>query len=329
MSEKLREYTGIASSFVVRAGERRGRIEQKTAWRKLPMFGLPDRQKDNTEPADSGRRLMTLPIDCIRPNPYQPRRAFDEESLQELAASIREAGLIQPLVVQKTARSFELIAGERRLRACRLLGMREVPCVVQSPIRNDENGALLALVENVQRRDLHYLEEAECYRAVLRTFGLTQETLAQKLGKSQAFLANKLRVLHLSPAVRRQLLACGLSERHARALLKLSDEKLQLEVVARVHEKGLTVKETERLIERVIAAVSAPPKPRLLRLLRDYRLFVNSVKYGAEQLRDTGLSVELIQTDFEDGVDMLVKVRRQERQPRVSGSLLSPEKADG
>ncbi len=276
------------------------------------MFGLPEQQKETGSTAEETRRLMMLPIDCIRPNPYQPRQDFDEEGLRELAASIREAGLIQPLVVQKTARSFELIAGERRLRACRLLGMREVPCIVQAPLQSDENGALLALVENVQRRDLNYLEEAECYRAVLRTYGMTQEALAQRLGKSQAFLANKLRILHLSPGVRRQLLSYGLSERHARALLKLRDEKLQLEVAERAYEKNLTVKETERLIERVIAAVSAPPKPRLLRLLKDYRLFLNSVKFGAEQLRDTGLSVELIQTDFEDGVDMLVKVRRAE-----------------
>ncbi|MDO4572274.1 MAG: ParB/RepB/Spo0J family partition protein [Clostridia bacterium] len=287
------------------------------------MFGLPERRKENEADMREERRLMTLPVDCIRPNPYQPRRNFDEADLKELAASIREAGLIQPLVVQKTARSFELIAGERRLRACRMLGMREVPCVVQGPIRNDENGALMALIENVQRRDLNYIEEAECYRAVLRTYGMTQEELAARLGKSQAFLANKLRVLHLSPAVRRKLLEYCLTERHARALLRLRDERLQLEALERVREKGLNVKETERLVERVIAAVSAPPKPRLLRLLKDYRLFLNSVKCGAEQLRDTGLSVELIQTDLEDGVDMLVRVRRAA--PRGGRADSAPE----
>lgn len=283
------------------------------------MFGLPERQRDSEPRANGGRRLMMVPIDSIRPNPYQPRREFDEANLKELAASIQEAGLIQPLVVQKNARCFELIAGERRLRACKMLGMREVPCVVQGPLKADETGALMALIENVQRRDLHYLEEAECYRAVLRTYGMTQEALATRLGKSQAFLANKLRILHLPPSVRRRVLEYGLSERHARALLRLRHEKLQLEVAERVHEKALTVKETERLVDRVIATVNQPPKPKLLRLLKDYRLFVNSVKWGAEQLRDSGLVVEMIQTDLEDGVDMLVKVRRTQAE--------TPEKA--
>lgn len=284
------------------------------------MFRLPERQRDSESRVEGGRRLMMVPIESIRPNPYQPRREFDEENLKELAASINEAGLIQPLVVQKNARSFELIAGERRLRACKMLGMREVPCVVQGPLKADETGALMALIENVQRRDLHYMEEAECYRAVLRTYGMTQEALATRLGKSQAFLANKLRILHLPPSVRRRVLEYGLSERHARTLLRLRHEKLQLEVAERVHEKNLTVKKTERLVDRVIATVNQPPKPKLLRLLKDYRLFVNSVKWGAEQLRDSGLVVEMTQTDLEDGVDMLFKVRRTQAEKPIKAA---------
>ncbi len=263
----------------------------------------------STRVKEPDMQLMMLPIDCIRPNPYQPRRSFDEESLAELTESIRQAGLIQPLVVRKTMRGFELIAGERRLRACRKLGMREIPCVVQS-FTAEVDSALMALIENVQREDLHFLEEAECYRELLKTCFITQEQLAAQLGKSQSFLANKLRLLRLSPAVRRAMLDAGLTERHARALLRLSDEKLQLELIARIAEKHLNVKDTERLVDRTIASVSAPPRPKLLRLLRDYRLFLNAVKSGAEQLRDTGLKVELIQTDLEDGVDMLVRVRR-------------------
>lgn len=254
-------------------------------------------------------QLMVLPIDCIKPNPHQPRHSFDEESLGELAESIRQAGLIQPLVVRKTMRGFELIAGERRLRACRRLGMREIPCVVQS-FTAEVDSALMALIENVQREELHFLEEAECYRSLLKTYSITQEQLAEQLGKSQSFLANKLRLLRLSPAVRRAMLDAGLTERHARALLRLSDEKLQLEVIGKIQERRLNVKDTERLVDRTIAAVSAPPRPKLLRLLKDYRLFLNTVKCGAEQLRDTGLKVELVQTDLEDGVDMLVRVRR-------------------
>lgn len=255
------------------------------------------------------RELIELPVDCIRPNPYQPRQRFDEESLQELKRSIAEIGLIQPLVVRCIGGRYELIAGERRLRACKQLGMARVPCVVQRCMA-EEDSALMALVENVQRKDLHYFEEAECYRAVLRTYRMTQETLARRLGKSQSFLANRLRLLQISPHLRNQIIEAGLSERHARALLGVDDDRLIEELVERIGAKNMTVKETERLVAKIVSDQQAPKKPRLLRLLKDYRLFVNSVKVGAEQLRDTGLQVELIQTDLENGVDMLVKVRR-------------------
>ncbi len=271
--------------------------------------GLPLEKRYLKRPVPAQRELIDLPVDCIRPNPYQPRQRFDEESLLELKQSIAEAGLIQPLVVRCLAGRYELIAGERRLRACKLLGMQKVPCVVQR-CEAEEDSALMALIENVQRRDLHFFEEAECYRAVLKTYHMTQETLARRLGKSQSFLANKLRLLHFSPDLRRRMSEAELSERHARALLRLDDERLAGELVERIAEKRMTVKETERLVEKIVAAQEAPKKPRLLRLLKDYRLFVNSVKTGAEQLRDTGLHVELIQMDVEDGVDMLVKVRR-------------------
>lgn len=254
-------------------------------------------------------QLIMLPIDCVRPNPYQPRHSFSEDALCELTESIRQSGLIQPLIVRGTTRGYELIAGERRLRACKRLGMQEVPCVVQS-FTAESDSALMALIENVQREDLHFLEEAECYRAIIRNCGLTQEQLASRLGKSQSFLANRLRLLRLSPVVRRALTQAGLSERHARALLQLTDERMQLDAIHRIVEKRMSVKDTERMIERTKTAAEASPRPKLLRLIKDYRLFLNAVKCSAEQLRDTGLSVELIQTDFDDGVDMLVRVRR-------------------
>ena len=265
------------------------------------------------------RQYRLLPTDAIRPNPNQPRKQFDEAALGELAASIEASGLIQPLIVRPAAGGYELIAGERRLRACRSLGMREVPCIIQ--FVPDESSAILALVENLQRRDLHYLEEAECYRALLSAYGITQDQLAARLGKSQSFLANKLRLLRLSPSVRRQITRERLTERHARALLRLRDEKLQLETIARIADKQLNVKETERLVERTIEQVSAPPRPKLFRLLKDYRLFVNSVRFGAEQLRDAGMGVEITETERLDGVDMLVKIRKH---PAGQVSALRP-----
>lgn len=287
------------------------------------LSGISSEKRNAAQKKTQERVLVELPVEAIRPNPYQPRQRFDEEELDGLKQSIAEAGLIQPLVVRALAGRYELIAGERRLRACKLLGMDRVLCVVQR-CEAEEDSALMALIENVQRRDLHFFEEAECYRAVLRTYRMTQETLAKKLGKTQSFLANKLRLLQFSPDLRRKMTEANLSERHVRALLRLGDDRLSEELTARIAEKHMTVKEVERLIERILTSAQAPKKPRLLRLLKDYRLFVNSVKVGAEQLRDTGLAVELIQTDFEDGVDMLVRVRRsQPDRPAASGNAQS------
>lgn len=311
MQKKGNDFCRMRTSFVAPAGAAAPRGEHTPYDRKGGMgMSMFSRETDTArqQAALQGRQLMMLPIDCIEANPNQPRRQFDEEGLRELSASIAQAGLIQPLIVRKIAGTFELIAGERRLRACRLLGMREVPCIVQRT--TEETSAVLALIENLQRRDLHFLEEAESYRQLLRTYGLTQEALATRLGKSQSFIANKLRLLHLSPAVRRAMVETHLTERHARALLRLRDERLQLEAISRIQDKSLNVKETERLVERMIEAVTPSPRPKLLRLLKDYRLFLNTVKCGAEQLRDVGMQVELLQTDYEDGVDLLVRVRR-------------------
>lgn len=257
-------------------------------------------------------KLVVIPIEDIRPNPYQPRRTFDEASISELKQSISESGLIQPLVVRKALRGYELIAGERRLRACKLLGMESVPCILRENVQ-EEDSALMALVENVQRRDLHYLEEAECYMAVLRTYQMTQEALAARLGKSQSFLANKLRLLRLPSQARRILLNSSLTERHARALLRIRDERVQLEILRKVVDRSLNVKDTERLVERTLSASAAPSQIRLLRLARDYRLFVNAVKCSAEQLKTAGMEVEYTQTDVPGGVDMLIRVRKKAR----------------
>lgn len=269
-------------------------------------------EQSKSRPVPAARTLRELPVGAIHPNPYQPRRSFDEEGQRELMRSIAETGLIQPLVVRSLNGRYELIAGERRLRACKALGMKSVACVVLSYV-GEADSAMMALIENVQRESLPFFEEAECYRALLNTYHMTQDALAKRLGKSQSFLANKLRILQLAPALRRRMTEAGLTERHARALLRLSDERQRGDALERVIRDALNVRDTERLIERMLRAEQRPPKPTLVRLLRDYRLFVNSVKLGATQLRDAGLMVELIQTDAEDGsgVDMLVRIRRQ------------------
>lgn len=265
--------------------------------------------------AEADKRLAQVPIHRIVPNPNQPRHTFDEESIAELAQSIRQVGLIQPLVVRREGDHYELVAGERRLRACKSLGMEEVTCIVQSEVQ-EEASAMMALIENLQREDLYFLEEAQCYYTLLTNYDLTQEELAQRLGKSQSSIANKLRILRLSPSVKEAMKAQGLTERHARALLKLKDEKTQLSMVKKIGEKSLSVKETEKIVEKTLdklydeRADGAKPRPVIIRLVKDYRLFMNTMNAAINQLREGGMHVEVEQSDAPDGVDIRIAIRR-------------------
>ena len=194
------------------------------------------------------RRVLYLPVSSIRANPNQPRRHFDEAALRELAESIRQYGIMQPLTVRRTLTGYELIAGERRLRAAKIAGLRSVPCLLTAA--GAESSSVLALIENIQRRNLHYFEEAAAIAQLIRTYGLSQEQAADKLGKSQSAVANKLRLLRLSREVQRRLLDYALSERHARALLPLKADA-QKKAAAAVIEHGLNVRQTEALVKKL------------------------------------------------------------------------------
>ena len=201
-------------------------------------------------------RVIYLHPDVLHPNPNQPRKRFSPDGLEELAASIREHGVLQPLTVRKVDGSFELVSGERRLRAARMAGLSEVPCIVI-----DVDGvcsSLLALVENLQRRDLDFLEEAMALDRLIHTYDLSQEEAARRIGKSQSAVANKLRLLKLSPRLLDRLRQNGLTERHARALLRLETEEQQWEVLEYVIDHHLTVAQTEAYIE---ARLTPPPPP--------------------------------------------------------------------
>ena len=270
----------------------------------------------NSDGAKGSKRLVEVNVASIHPNPYQPRATFDEESIAELAQSIQQVGLLQPLLVRKVDDGYELVAGERRLRAVTSLGMEKVACIVQQDIE-DESSAMMALIENMQREDLHYLEEAQCYQKLLETYGLTQEELANRLGKSQSSIANKLRLLKLSDEVKAAMTEKRLSERHARALLKLTDDKQRLDAVERIAEKGLSVKETEQMVEKTLNKAyderqdGAKPRPKLMRIVRDYRLFMNTINQAVNQLRESGMTVEVEQSDRADGVDIKISVTRK------------------
>lgn len=259
------------------------------------------------QPARS-RQFLLIPEANIRPNPNQPRRTFDEEGIRELSQSISQAGLIQPLTVRRTDTGYELIAGERRLRACRLLGMERIPCIVQQTPQ--EMSAMMALIENLQRRDLHFIEEAACYRNLLQQYTLTQEQLAERLGKSQPFIANKLRLLALSSDVLEQVRSAGLSERHARALLRLPDDTSRLDAVGEVTRRALTVKETEKLVSQLLDKLASPARPRVFRMRKDFRLFLNAIEQAAALLRQAGMDVTIEQTAQDaDNLALSIRVR--------------------
>lgn len=195
-------------------------------------------------------RVVFLPPKAIRPNPDQPRRIFEEEALTELAESIRQYGVLQPLSVRRVENSYVLIAGERRLRAARMAQLPEVPCIILR--MDDRESGIAAMVENLQRRDLDYLEEACGIARLMEHYGLSQEQAARMLGKSQSAVANKLRLLRHSEPVRRALQESRLTERHARALLKLNADDRKLEAIHRIGEQGMSVAAAERYIEGLL-----------------------------------------------------------------------------
>ena len=256
------------------------------------------------------RRVLDIPTDAIRPNPMQPRQVFQEAALRDLAASIRQNGILQPLTVRRTAEGWELVAGERRLRAARLAGLTHVPCLETAA--DDRRSALLALVENLQRQDLHYFEEAEAIAAYLRRTGATQESAAQALGRSPSAVANKLRLLRLSPACRELLVQNALTERHARCLLRLEDEAERLAALRHIADKQLNVAQAEQYIDQRLAQLqSTPPKRRRTFILKDVRLFLNSLDRGLRLVREAGVDARTERQETEDAILLTIRIPKQ------------------
>ena len=195
-------------------------------------------------------RVQYIPLGRIRPNPQQPRQGFDEVGLAELAASIRSCGILQPLTVRRAGDGYELVAGERRLRAARIAGLREVPCLVAQV--GEEDSALLALMENLQRRDLDCWEEAAAIARLISRYGLSQEEAARRLGRAQPTVANKLRLLRLPEDVRNLLRENGLTERHARALLRLQDPEVQRRAAGDMVRRQMNVAQAEAHVEKLL-----------------------------------------------------------------------------
>ena len=251
----------------------------------------------------------------IIPNPFQPRKIFTQESLQELASSIEEYGVIQPLIVRSLADGFELVAGERRLRASKLAGLSQVPVIVKD--FTDKEVAELAMIENLQREDLHFLEEAEGFQQLIISFGFTQEELAKRMGKNQSTIANKLRLLKLIPEVRTVVATEKLTERHARSLLKIEDSRLQLEVLELIKEKGLNVRETEELIEEFLEDIARQveekntPKRSVVKVIRDVRIFINTINNVVGEMKKTGLKIKVKQEQDDEYIHINLRIPKR------------------
>ena len=247
-------------------------------------------------------------VNLISKNPHQPRVVFKESEIQSLAHSIKEYGILNPLTVREKGDGYELISGERRLRAALILGLESVPCHILGA--SDVKSAQIALVENIVRQDLDFLEEALAFKRLSTEFGMTQVEIAQKVGKTQSAVANKIRLLKLYPQTVDEIKQYSLTERHARALLKIEDEVLQSTCAKYIGEKGLNVEKAESHIDFVLRGSSKMQKKGAKILVKDLRLFVNAVKNHVDNLSRCGINADFNQEEDENYMIISVKIPR-------------------
>ena len=264
----------------------------------MPLFCKRDR------PPEAGR-VLQLPVEALSPNPGQPRTQFDPAGLEELAASIREHGILQPLSVRRRGEGWELVAGERRLRAAKRAGLTTVPCLAVEA--DDTASSLLALVENLQREDLDYLEEAQALERLIRVHHLSQEEAARQVGRSQPAVANKLRLLKLSPELQALLRQHGLTERHARALLRLEGEEARRAALEHMAAAHLTVAQAEQYIDALLSP--RPPKPRRpAYLIKDVRFFLNTLSKGLSVMQGAGIDAQCARQETEESILLTIRI---------------------
>ncbi len=262
-----------------------------------------------------GEQVINIPLGEIQVNPYQPRRQFDEAKLQELADSIRQMGVIQPIVVRRLGSVFELIAGERRWRAAKLAKEQTIPAIVKE--YTDREVAQAALIENLQREDLNPLEEAAAFQQLINEFDIRQEELALRLGKSQSTIANKIRLLGLSSPVKNLLSAGKLNERQARALLRVKEAEAQLRLAELAIAQNLNVKQTEEIIEQYLAGsseeeVAATARKPMRRFVpKDVRIFLNTIRDATRLMKDAGIKAEVTEQEEDDYLTVTVRIAKR------------------
>ncbi len=257
-------------------------------------------------------KVVQIPVEFIVPNPEQPRKVFTDNELEELTNSIREYGVLQPLLVKRTeGKKFILIAGERRLRASKLAGLHRVPVIIKD--LEEPEAALIALVENVQREDLNFLEEARAYKKLMEDFNLTQGEIAKRVSKQQSTISNKIRILALPEELQQMLMANKLTERHARALLKLTEEADRKKVLNRVIDNNLNVKQTEKLVEDVIINKEKANRKKNKINYISYKIYLNTIRKAFNQVKTVEKGARFIENDQGEFMEVKILIPKNDR----------------
>lgn len=274
------------------------------------LFGMNDKE-ENIDQVDN-TKVQDLPVSEIIPNRFQPRTVFKDEKIDELSHTIHTHGIIQPIVVRKQEEQYEIIAGERRWRAVQRLGWEMVPAIVKE--YNDTETASVALIENLQREELTSIEEAMAYAKLLDLHGLTQESLAQRLGKGQSTVANKLRLLKLPTSVQEALLEKHITERHARALISIKNPADQEKLLSEIVDKGMNVKQTEARIQKMLEKESSSdkkPKKRRKSFSKDMRLAVNTIRQSVDMVVESGLNIDTDEKEHEEFYEFTIRIPKK------------------
>ncbi|MBM7552197.1 nucleoid occlusion protein [Thalassobacillus pellis] len=280
------------------------------------LFGLGDKsEEEEASEVQEGKEInsdevVQIPVERVQPNRYQPRSVFNNEKISELAQTIHTHGMIQPIVVrQLNEEDYELIAGERRWRAVQSLGWETIPAILRD--MNDAETASVALIENLQREELSVIEEAMAYARLIEIHELTQEALAQRLGKSQSTIANKMRLLKLPEVVQQAIMDKEITERHARALIAVKDPEIQEKILREIIEKQLNVKQTEDRIQKEKEPKQPKKKPRMKGVNKDIRIAMNTIRQSLNMVNDTGINLDTEEQDHDDYYQITIKIPKK------------------
>lgn len=260
--------------------------------------------------------LQEIPIEQIIPNPDQPRKTFKKNELDELAESIKEIGVIQPILIKKSNdKEYVLIAGERRLRASKIAGLKKIPVIIREV--EDDKQAIWALVENIQREELNFIEEAMAYKKLMDNYHLTQTDIAKKVGKKQSTISNKMRILNLPEFARKQLIHKELTERHARSLLRLSNHNDIEDALNRIIDQKLNVKDTEKMIDLLINKKSKHKYKKKVKKCINYKIYINTMKKAFNSIQDIEKEAIYKEKDKGDYMEILIKIPKKEQNQRL------------